>query len=226
MKATIPYVKEKFGEFNELFFGGELPEIPVGVSDAKGFIGVCRYKRRRRPDGTWERYDFRLSINTRIDLPEQEVEDTIIHEMIHYYIGVNQLRDTSAHGEVFRRMMKEINDKHGRHITISHKNTPEQREQSYDKRPRRHVVAVVTLRDGRSGIKVIPCIAKRIRQYRRGLLLSGRVKSIEFFLTTDPFFNRFPSSAALRIYDIDPDELSAHLTDAVKITVNAFKVGL
>lgn len=224
MKATIPYIQEKFREYNHLFFDGELPEIPVKLSNARGFIGACKYKKRRMPGGSFELYDFSLAISTRIDLPEEELEDTIIHEMIHYYIGVNKLRDTSAHGQIFRRMMKEINEKHGRHITISHRNTPEQREQSYDKRPRWHAVAVVTLRSGETGIKVIPRMAKYIRRYKRGILLSREVVGVTFYLTDDPFFNRYPSSASLRVYPIDPAELNPHLATATRLIVTPWKI--
>ena len=105
MKATIPYIEKKFDEFNRLIFEGKLPRIPIELSNAKTFLGQCVYKKRRRPFGKPKLYDFRLRINTRIDLPEQELEDTIIHEMIHYYIGYNKLEDASSHGPLFLQMM-------------------------------------------------------------------------------------------------------------------------
>lgn len=214
MKATIPYVQEKFREYNQLIFNGELPEIPIQLSDAKGFLGVCKYKRRKLPDGTVERYDFRLSINARIDMPEDELDDIIIHEMIHYYIGVNKIADTSAHGRVFRQMMKTINEQYGRHITISHKYTDEQADQAYGTRPRWHAVAVVKFRDGRTGVKVLPRVARRIIAFRRNLLWAGGVKQVDLYLSSDPFFNRFPTSTALKIYYVDSEELASHLKDA------------
>lgn len=64
-----------------------------------------------------------LRINTRFDLPEDLLQDTILHEMIHYYIAVNHLRDTSTHGQLFRREMKRINEQGNRHITISYRLT-------------------------------------------------------------------------------------------------------
>ena len=79
MTATIPYIEQKFEEFNHQMFGGKLPKIPVE--------------------------------NTRVDLPEREVEDTIIYEMIHYHIGYNWLEDASAHGPLFLSIMNE--DRHG-----------------------------------------------------------------------------------------------------------------
>ena len=79
---------------------------------------------KRRPWlfwGDWQYSNFVLRINTRFDLPEELIQDTILHEMIHYYIAVNHLRDTSSHGRLFRQEMKRINNEANRHITISYK---------------------------------------------------------------------------------------------------------
>ena len=46
--------------------------------------------------------------------------------MIHYFIAVNQLRDTSSHGRLFRREMARINADGNRHITISYRLSKEQ----------------------------------------------------------------------------------------------------
>lgn len=94
---------------------------------------MCTFKRRRLLGGGMENYDFKLQISTQIDLSECELEDTIIHEMIHYYIGVHQWRDTSAHGRLFRQMMNDINERFGRQVTVSHQSTKAQREQAVDK---------------------------------------------------------------------------------------------
>ena len=76
MRATLDYVKAKFDQFNRQIFAGKLPPIPIELSNAKTFLGMCVYRRRKYRDGRVELFDFRLRINTRIDLPEQEVEDT------------------------------------------------------------------------------------------------------------------------------------------------------
>ena len=165
MKATIPYVEKKFEEFNRLMFDGRLPMLPIELSDAKTFLGVCVYKKRRTLLGKTVCYDFKLRINTRIDLDEAEVEDIIIHEMIHYNIGYHRIVDTSAHGRVFRQMMKGINERFGRHIRVSHKPTAEQKEQLYGDKRRWHMVAFVVFKDGRTGIKVLPRIAEKVVNY-------------------------------------------------------------
>ncbi len=223
MKATIPYVEQKFKEFNQLCFAGKLPDLPIELSDAKSFLGKCVYKGRKK-DGTIEYYDFRLRINTRIDLPEDIVEDTIIHEMIHYFIGLNHLEDVSSHGPVFQHLMNSINEKYDRHISISHQYTEEQQEQAYDSRPRWHVVAIVKMKDGKVGIKVIPRIVQRILAYRKGVLQGIETETVDFYLSKDPYFNRYPNSTSLKVYFIDPKVLQPYLADAKKLTVTDTQV--
>ena len=217
MKATVPYIEKKFEEFNRQIFGGKLPKIPVELSDAKTFLGQCVYKKRRKPFGKAELYDFRLRINARVDLPEQELEDTIIHEMIHYYIGYNKLEDASAHGPLFLGIMNEINRKFGRNLTVSHKSTQEQREQLQDKRSRYHVIAVVSFRDGRTGIKVLPRVVKSILYYYNNVLANREIVSIQLYMSNNMFFNRYPNSSALKVHFLEADEIGRQLEGAEKM---------
>lgn len=211
MRADIPYVQQKFREFNRQMFDGRLPEPPVSITNAKTYLGVCAYRKHRKWNGRLEYSDFKIRISRRFDLSRDEIDDTIIHEMIHYWIGLFSPADMPGHSPLFRKMMADINERFGRHISVSHRLSKEQQEQAIDNRPKRHIVARVVLKDGRTGIKVIPCMERHIRRYRRGMMASGKVSSIEFFQTTDPFFNRFPSSSAFTVYFPDPDVLAKHL---------------
>ena len=217
-KVTIPYVEQKFEEFNQLMFAGELPKLPIELSDAKTFLGMCVYKRRRTLWGRTEYYGFKLRINTRIDLPEAEVEDIIIHEMIHYYIGYNKIVDTSAHGQVFRQMMNTINERYGRHIRISHKPNKEQKEQLYGTKQRWRVVAYVTFKDGQTGVKVLPRIKDKIANYYCVVSRESRVESVKLYMTNNPYFNRYPNSSALRVHYIDKAEAEKQLEEAERIS--------
>lgn len=135
MIPTIPYIRQHFDEYNARFFGGSLPPISIKLSHARTFLGKVTFTRRRSwLFGPTRNENFVLRINTRIDLPEELVQDTILHEMIHYYIAVNQLRDTSTHGRLFRQMMKRINAEGNRHITISYKLTKDQLAALYPER--------------------------------------------------------------------------------------------
>jgi len=120
MIATEQFILESFSSFNHLCFEGVLPPIPVKLTKARTFLGKITYVGRRNFFGRivgYEKYVMRIS--TYYNLCENELEDVIIHEMIHYYIALNGLKDSSAHGKIFRKMMSDINARFGRHITVS-----------------------------------------------------------------------------------------------------------
>jgi len=212
MVPDIPFIQASFDHFNELIFSGRLPKIPVALSKAASYVGLCTFKTRRHLFGRAEHYDFKLRFSTRFDLPENEVEDTVIHEMIHYYIRLNNIKDTSAHGKVFRQMMEQINSAYGRHITVSHRTTKEQREAALDKRPRLRYIAIVTFKDGRQGLKLLPHDERKVTAYHRALMRSRQVSSIDYYEGSDPWFNRFPTSSAFNVIMAPMEEVKEHLT--------------
>lgn len=223
MFATIPYMERKFEEFNKLMFSSQLPRIPIILTDAKTFLGKCVYRQRRGKDGKPEYYDFKLRINTRVDLPESEVEDTLIHEMIHYYIALNRLEDASTHGPLFIHIMNTINEKYGRHLTVRYKGTAEH-EQFVDKKQHYHVVAVVTLRDGKTGIKVLPRVVESILKYYNAVAAAKEVASVRLFMSNDIFFNRFPNSSALKVHFVEEDEVMDHLRNAEVLSCDGKRI--
>ena len=224
MKATIPYIEQKFEEYNQQMFAGQLPKLPIELSDAKTFLGKCAFKIRKGKDGKNIYYDFKLRINTRIDLPETEIEDTIIHEMIHYYIGYNQLEDASAHGPVFLHMMNNINEKYGRNLSVSYKGTKEQNEQAVDTKPHWHVVAVVGFKDGRYGIKVLPRVQERIVNYYNKVGSAKGVESVKLYMSNNIYFNRFPNSSALNVHFVDIEEINENIKDSEVLECNGKEV--
>jgi hypothetical protein len=208
---TVEYLEERFDTFNRMCFDGALPRIPIKLSRARTFVGRLIY----RPVRDWRgrvvrREDFVLRISTYFDLPEAEIEDTLIHEMIHYWIAWKGIKDTSSHGKEFRRIMKEINALHGRNLTISHKSTPE--EQDRDTRVRDHWFCVSQLADGRTALTVAaqPCIAR----IRRAFRWSPTVRSQTWYRSRDPWFNRYPHCRSPKIFPVDPAVLQPHLDAA------------
>lgn len=211
MTPTVEYLEERFDTFNRMCFDGALPRIPIKLSRARTFVGRLIY----RPVRDWRgrvvrREDFVLRISTYFDLPEAEIEDTLIHEMIHYWIAWKGIKDTSSHGKEFRRIMKEINALHGRHLTISHKSTPE--EQDRDTRVRDHYFCISQLADGRTALTVAaqPCIAR----IRRAFRWSPSIRSQTWYHSRDPWFNRYPHCRSPKIFPVDPAVLQPHLDAA------------
>lgn len=122
MLANPQFILDTFTRYNELCFGGTLPPIPIKLTKARTFLGKLTYVARRNFFGKVIRYEnFCLRISTLFDLPERELEDVVIHEMIHYYIAMNRIKDTSTHGKVFKAMMRQINAEFGRDIKVRSK---------------------------------------------------------------------------------------------------------
>ena len=205
MKPTIEYIQEHFDAYNQQFFDGSLPPLPIKLSHAKGFLGKVTFVRKRQGlFGGYKNEDFVLRINVRIDLPEDVVQDTILHEMIHYYIAVNQLKDSSTHGRLFRAEMARINEEGHRHITISHRLNEEQKAQATIHKER--AVAIVHFSDDKTGVKVVPKQEKHIRYWHKMAMRRFPIERIDWYFSDDPYFAQFPSSIAMRIYLIKKPE--------------------
>ncbi len=210
MIPTVDYLHQQFDTLNQKCFGGELPKVRIQQSKARTYLGQLGYKRRRKLFGGWEYYDYVIRISIRLEHTEEEITDTLLHEMIHLYISVKHLKDTSTHGKIFRQMMKEINSRYGRHITISHHRTKEEQEQ--DTQQRIHLICVSTFDSGERGITI--AARSRIFMLWDRLKRFPKVTDTCWYLSKDPFFNRFPRSLTPKIYRIGNSDLEAHLVDA------------
>lgn len=190
--------------------------LPIVLSNAKTFLGACAYKKKKTLFGKTTYYDFKLRINRRMDLPEADIEDIIIHEMIHYYIAYNGIKDTSAHGQVFKSLMNDINRRYGRHITVSRKITAQEKEQLCGKKRRPHVIAVVNFKNGKTGVKQLPRVHQRIIAYCSAIARVPDIASLRLYITDEPYFNRFPTSAALKVHYVEQDILEQYLATTAK----------
>lgn len=213
MRPTVEYIAARFAEYNTLFFEGKLPVPLFRSGNARTMLGHLKYRRRRGLLGRVTCSDFVLTVSSRFDLPEREVQDTIIHEMIHLYILSGGIRDTSSHGTVFRTWMQKINTEYGRHITISHRFTTE--ELSADNHCRKHYFCVCELTDGRMGITVSSesAVCSIHLQLPRAFALT----SCRWYGSTDPYFNRFPHVRTPKIYIVDREELEPYLRSSVEL---------
>ena len=223
MTPTVEYILEHFDVYNRMMFGGTLPVPPIHLTNARTYMGQMTCKKQVGLFGKKRFSEFRLRISKRFDFTEQELQDTIIHEMIHYYIGYHQLQDVSAHGALFKQMMHQINEQYGRNITISHRTTREERLQVIGSQPRPRIFAIITMTDGNQYIKVVPRIAQRVRTMHRRLSSASQVKTIEWYYSTDPYFALYPSSMGIRVQRIAPAEMQVHLQTAIPLADNMYR---
>ena len=211
MQVTRETIIERVKAFNALYFGGELPldRIITRVSNARTYLGNVRYTVE---NGI--RF-YTLSISTRFQFPDSEIEDTIIHEMIHIYIRHKGIQDTSTHGIEFRRIMEHINATYGRHITISHHLT--NNEASSDTTRRRHYICVIEKTDGSTLFTC--CSGQGTFSIYHQLRINPNIKAIKWYCSTDPFFNRYPARRTPRFYPLS-HEVTTLLGSATPMTMS------
>ncbi|WP_077196240.1 SprT-like domain-containing protein [Prevotella ihumii] len=193
MELTIDYLHEAFDKYNHLYFKGELTKPTLKLSKAKTTLGQLRFK-RKKSFGRTTLYDFTIAISTYYNLSQEEIDDVIIHEMIHYYIRNKGIQDTSPHGEVFCRMMNAINKQYGRHITIS------ERRATYEVRqPEKDKIYLVLALQTNDGKYVLSSVARAsIRTLEPLIRRTPQIIAHDWYLSTDPYFSTMPQVRSLR----------------------------
>jgi len=120
MRITKRMLKWRFKKFNEKYFKGELTEPEFRINGSRDYAGLFSCKLMWKPSLDGDYYDMYLT-KIRIDLSKyllrnpSELDDILLHEMIHYY-GFYLSEDLEgSHGKFFMKHAKKIN-KDGYHI--------------------------------------------------------------------------------------------------------------
>lgn len=120
MRIDINFIESNFEKFNHDYFDDKLPKPKFGIGRAKMILGSLNYKTKHTLFGS-KKIDYTIRLSVYYDQSEWQYLNTLLHEMIHYYISVNNIKDTSAHGKVFRFIMNELNKKYNWDMSISTK---------------------------------------------------------------------------------------------------------
>ncbi len=234
MTPTADYIQGRIKYFNELCFGGELPEVQVELSRARSYLG--RFE-RKIPEARFRGRKLRIPgmgtlhlgkpvdiirISIAFDLSPEVQDDVIVHEMIHYWLSFKGIRDDSPHGRHFRAKMQEINANYGRHIVVRYKTAAKGGQEpaaaTATSGKRSFYLCVSRLAGGEWGVTV--CASTRIFYLKRELPRYYRLQSMEWYWSADQYFARFPRSNTPKIYKISQEELQLHLQGARRM---AFK---
>lgn len=112
MELTIKFIRENFEVINELFFDNKLITPKFEIMHTKNLLGQCCWQ--------WSYgkcVNFRIRISDMFDRTEDDIVNTIAHEMIHLYIRQNNITDTRPHhGQVFYSIADKLNMEGGFHI--------------------------------------------------------------------------------------------------------------
>lgn len=207
MKEGERKLEQLFNYCNNKYFDGELPLPKLKVSHAKTRLGSMSCKRTiRKEKGLigWMNggrkaihaafTDFQISISDYYMMTDDQREDVMIHEMIHYSIAYTGLRDTAPHGVVFRGMMDAINRKFGRHISVM--TTTKGWQPRISPKPTKFLVLGLHMRSGEYFLSSV----NRSFAGRLELQIS-RLRDVEshrWVETTDEYFRNFPCVRSLR----------------------------
>lgn len=132
MKPTISYMVNKFNEFNKTFFSNSLP-IPIfELMSRKTALGDFTSKKNSNY--------IRIRLNKTFDRPLVDLDTTLIHEMIHQYIYVNNIYDNSAHGTKFLLIARKIYEKSGGLYNITATTTIKDEQTFLEKDKKRIIV--------------------------------------------------------------------------------------
>ena len=192
-ELTIDYLRQAFEHYNDLIFEGKLPLPKLKWSRAKTRLGQMACKRKT----SWGRtkyYDFTISVSNYYKLTKEEIDDVLIHEMIHYSIAYTGLKDTSAHGIVFRGMMDKINRTFNRHITISVRTRNLQARSA--QQPKDYLILALKMKDGKYFLSSVnPSAAGKLAI---SLARAREIAHYAWYQSQDEYFRSMPRVRSLR----------------------------
>lgn len=116
MIVTREFCEKWFSYYNEKFFNGELPTPTFVLIETKTILG--QFQCCRRLDAFANPYrQFFIRMSQYYDRPEHDLQETLVHEMIHYFISYKNIDDNGAHGHKWKSMADAINSKSDFHIS-------------------------------------------------------------------------------------------------------------
>lgn len=200
MKAWLEFLEERFRLFNHTIFADRLPTPEFHITGARTFVGQFRCE--LKGSGLLRRKEtYHLTLSNRYDLPEDVVEDIVIHEMIHFFIHFTRQRDTSVHGKVFRTLMTDINRTHGRHISVSHRCTPEQL--ASDDAKAHSIVCLCRMTDGRRLVARVS--QSKVFEIHKAFSEWDLVETQEWYWVYGSYFNRYRRVLSPRLFPLDEE---------------------
>ena len=225
MRPTVEYLQKQFTFLNNQCFEGKLKPVNIVLSNASTFLGRLCFVRKR----VWGKVrlsDFLIRISVRYDMEESVIIDTLLHEMIHYYIASSNIKDTSSHGEVFQKIMNALNARFGYHLSITHKvvDGTAMAEQKAKEREmkrtayKRHFIGVAQLHDGNT--YVLQAASTRVRMLDRQLRQYYPIKSLQWYGSISPFWNKYPNCITPKLYAIDKADLEKELLNMNMVIIN------
>lgn len=112
MIITTSEIKNQFDKWNGIIFNNELPTPTFELMQTKSLLGQFKWRKIG-----YDRFGYTIRISTFYDRPMESYIDTIVHEMLHFYIKYKGIKDTSSHGRYWKAKAAEISKKYNLNIS-------------------------------------------------------------------------------------------------------------
>ncbi|MDE6377686.1 MAG: SprT-like domain-containing protein [Duncaniella sp.] len=122
---------------------------------------------------------------------ELKVDSVIVHEMIHQYIAVARLRDTSSHGRLFRSFMTALNRRFAGQLElhVSTRSSIPATAATERRSSSPHILAVVTDADHFFCCRVMRSAVRSLHTLLRRLLSGRQIAGYGWYISSDPYFD-------------------------------------
>jgi hypothetical protein len=213
MNITTDILTKYFQQFNHDYFADGLPLPRLVPSRSRTRLGSFSCKRKL----TWrgrKLYDFTIRISTYYNMTERHMQNILLHEMIHYSIAYTGLKDTSAHGVVFRGMMDNLNRKYGWEITVTldtrgwELSEAAQKKMERQRHSKRLILALVT-HDGKYFLSVVS--RRCAGEIELRILRTSDIIEHRWFESSDDYFSTFTVVRSLRGRRVSKEEYERFL---------------
>ena len=116
MIADYNTMPKMFWDCNEKYFNKSLPTPKFGLINKLHVLAMFKWNKDKKGKHPikWQK----LLFTDCYDFDENDFREIMVHEMIHYYIAWNGIKDNGEHGREFMRIADEINAKYGLNVTI------------------------------------------------------------------------------------------------------------
>ena len=122
MSRVVGYLEKMYRELNNDFFGGELEEPIITIQDTPNVYGHISVKKIWTVKDT-TRYELNIGAGT-LNRPIEDIVATLLHEMVHIYNLMHDIKDTSRnntyHNKKFKTKAEEVGLIIGHHYKIGY----------------------------------------------------------------------------------------------------------
>ncbi len=115
MEVTEKVLEKKFDECNKIYFNNGLPYPFFSIFCKKKPFAKFTYLKKKKNGENVLVYK-KISVSIYYDFTEEQLRDIIVHEMIHYFIAYNDIKDNKEHGKIFLSIAERLNSEFGLNV--------------------------------------------------------------------------------------------------------------